>query len=137
MKRKSLVDLALELEPKPEPECSECGGPEALEDGRCQECQDNDFCGDCGIELTKENSWSDVTCKQCAKLLGFMEDNDAPLREPLPLDPGVAPDMSVPAELEARTFTIKDGKADFKGAWQLNKILRTLHDEGLLYKPEK
>lgn len=120
MNRKSLLDLAMELEP--EPSCSECGGPEPLDNGRCQECQDNDFCGDCGIELTKENSWSDITCQQCAKLLGL----DKPM-----------PALEFKKVFEERTFTIQDGKATFKGAWQLNKILKALHDEGLLYKVER
>lgn len=61
--------------------------------------------------------------------------------KPAPME-HAAPSVDAPAEefaqeLGARTFTIKDGKADFKGTWELNKIMRTLHDEGLLYEVEQ
>lgn len=34
------------------------------------------FCGDCGEELTKENMWSEYTCKECAERLRLDDSDD-------------------------------------------------------------
>lgn len=38
-----------------------------------REDEENTTCGECGVELTKENMWSDMTCKECAERLGLTE----------------------------------------------------------------
>lgn len=51
----------------------------------CQDCakklgllenEENATCGECGVELTKENMWSDMTCKECAERLGLLGEEE-------------------------------------------------------------
>lgn len=66
-------------------ECPKCGfgqraNPELMKRGKpyCPTCgtemvvkEEPTFCSECGRELTKDNMWSEDTCKQCAVVLGL------------------------------------------------------------------
>ena len=37
---------------------------------------EKEYCGDCGKKLTPQNMWSEYTCRDCARELGLLGDDD-------------------------------------------------------------